>query len=117
MSNPRDFSLTDAIALLSRTPAVLNALLGGLPDIWTRCDEGDNTWSAFDIVGHLICADRTDWMPRVRLLLEHGEARPFDPFDRFAQLKENQGTSLEQLLDDFGRLRAENVAALLALNL
>ena len=75
------------------------------------------TWSAFDIVGHLIFGERTDWMPRVRIILENGEARPFDPFNRFAQLKENQDKSLEQLLDDFARLRSENLAALQALDL
>ena len=75
------------------------------------------TWNAFDIVGHLISGERTDWMPRVGIMLENGEARPFDPFDRFAQLKESQDKSLEQLLDDFARLRRENLAALQALNL
>jgi hypothetical protein len=68
-------------------------------------------------VGHLIVGERTDWMPRARIILENGEARPFDPFDRFAQLKESQDKSLEQLLDDFARLRRENLAALQALNL
>jgi hypothetical protein len=91
--------------------------LRGLPDIWVRGDEGHDTWSAFDIVGHLIVGERTDWMPRVRILLDHGEARPFDAFDRFAQSRENKAQSLEQLLDDFARLRRENLAALLALNL
>ncbi len=117
MSNSTEFSLAEAIAVLTRTPAALNALLRGLPDIWVRGNEGQDTWSAFDIVGHLIVGERTDWMPRLRIILENGEARPFDPFDRFAQLKESQGKSLEQLLDDFARLRAENLAALQALNL
>ena len=122
-----DFKLAEAIAVLTRTPATLNALLRGLPDLWVLHNEGSsdgggnneekNTWSAFDIVGHLIVGDRTDWMPRARIILENGEARPFDPFDRFAQQKESQGKSLEQLLDEFARLRSENVGALQALNL
>lgn len=114
---PNEFSLSEAVAILIRTPAALDALLRGLPDNWVRSTEGENTWSAYDIVGHLIFADRTDWMPRARILLEHGEARPFDPFDRFAQLKEPQDRPLDRLLDDFARLRKENVAALEALNL
>jgi hypothetical protein len=127
MANLTEFSLADAIALLSRTPATLNALLRGLPNVWVRGNEGrgnegrgnegNYTWNAFDIVGHLISGERTDWMPRVGIMLENGEARPFDPFDRFAQLKESQDKSLEQLLDDFARLRRENLAALQALNL
>jgi hypothetical protein len=104
MANLTEFSLADAIAVLSRTPATLNALLRGLPNAWVRGNEGKDTWNAFDIVGHLISGERTDWMPRVGIMLEDGEARPFDPFDRVAQLKESQDKSLEQLLDDFARL-------------
>jgi len=111
------FNLTDAIAVLTRTPATIDALLRGLPGSWVRSNEGKDTWSAFDIVGHLISGERTDWMPRVLRILESGEACPFDPFDRFAQFKETQGKSLEQLLDEFARLRKENLAALQALNL
>ncbi len=117
MPTSNKFSMAEAVALLTRTPATLNALLRGLPQVWTHQNEGTDSWSAFDIVGHLIFADRTDWMPRVRTILEHGEARPFDPFDRFAQVKESEGKSLEQLLDDFGRVRNESLAALQALNL
>jgi hypothetical protein len=124
MANLTEFSLAEAIAVLTRTPATLDALLRGLPDIWVRCNEGrsndgKDTWSAFDIVGHLIVGERTDWMPRVRIILEKGETRAFDPFDRFAQLKESQDKSpeVDQLLDDFARLRKENLAALEALNL
>jgi hypothetical protein len=112
-----DFSLAEATGVLTRTPATLNALLRGLPNTWVRCNEGKDTWSAFDILGHLIFGERTDWMPRVRIVLENGEARPFDPFDRFAQSTGSQDQSLEQLLDDFARLRKENLTALQALNL
>ena len=117
MANLTEFSLTEAIAILRRTPATLNALLRGLPNPWVRCNEGKDTWSAFDIVGHLICGERTDWMPRARVILENGEGRPFDPFDRFAQSRESQDKSIEQLLDEFARLRSENLDALQALNL
>jgi hypothetical protein len=117
METLTEFSLTETIAVLNRTPAALDALLRGLPNTWTHSNEGKDTWSAFDILGHLIFGERTDWMPRLRIILASGDARPFDPFDRFAQLKESQGKSLEQLLDEFARLRRENIAALQALNL
>jgi hypothetical protein len=117
MATLNEFNLDEAIAVLTRTPATLDAMLRGLPESWVRSNEGKDTWSAFDIVGHLIVGERTDWMARARVILENGEARPFDPFDRFAQLKETQNKSLEQLLDDFARLRRENLAALEALNL
>ncbi len=117
MASLKKFSLAETIAVLTRTPTTLNALLRDLPNIWVRYNEGKGTWSAFDVVGHLIFGERTDWMPRVRIMLENAETRPFDPFDRFAQLQENQDKSLEQLLDEFARLRRENLAALQALNL
>jgi hypothetical protein len=117
MPTSNKFSMAEAVALLTRTPATLNALLRGLPETWTHRNEGPDSWSAFDIVGHLIFADRTDWMPRLRTILAHGETRPFEPFDRFAQMKESEGKSLEQLLDDFAQMRDESLAALQALDL
>src|ERR1700694_1943287 len=105
MASMTEFNLAEAIAILSRTPAALDALLRGLPDIWVRGNDGKETWSAFDIMGHLIVGERTDWMPRARIILENGEARPFDPFNRFAQFKESQGKSLDQLLEEFASLR------------
>jgi hypothetical protein len=117
MPNASEFNLSDTIAPLSRTPAAVDALLRGLPDVWVRSNEGQDTWSAFDIVGHLIEGERTDWMARARIILEHGEARAFHKFDRFAQFRESQGKSLDQLLDEFARLRSENLAALEALKL
>lgn len=122
MPTSKEFSLADAVAVLSRTPATLDTWLRGLPDIWVhtnegRSNDGADTWSAFDIVGHLIAGERNDWMPRARVILEKGETRPFDPFDRFAQERESQGKTLDQLLDEFARLRRENLAALRALNL
>jgi hypothetical protein len=116
-ASPTKFNLADTITLLSRTPATLDALLRGLPDTWAHSNEGNDTWSAFDIVGHLVVGERTDWMPRARIILEDGEARAFDPFDRLAQSRESKDKSVEQLLDEFARLRKENLTALQALNL
>lgn len=112
-----EHNLPLTIALLTRTPAALNTLLRDLPEEWTLRNEGTKTWSAFDVVGHLIHGERTDWMPRVRRILESGEGRSFDPFDRRAQERESQGKTLAQLLDEFARLRAENLNALRTLNL
>jgi len=104
-------------AVLARTPASLDALLRGLPEFWTHRNEGGETWTAFDIVGHLIFADRTDWMPRLRRILNDGEAVPFDPFDRFGQIRESQGKTLAQLLTEFAKVRHECLMELQALNL
>jgi hypothetical protein len=117
MSTATEFNIDEGIALLERTPGALDALLRGLPEVWARRNEGGETWSAFDILGHLVHGERTDWLPRVRILLEHGEARAFDPFDRFAQFKESAGKQLEDLLDEFASLRRENLAALRKLDL
>ena len=87
----RPFALDDAVAILARTPATLDALLRGLPDAWIAANEGGDTWSPFDVIGHLIHGERTDWMPRARIILEHGEARTFDTFDRLAQFAESEG--------------------------
>lgn len=110
-------NLEETIALLARTPAALNALLRDLPDTWTLRNEGGKTWSAFDVVGHLIHGERTDWMPRAKMILQFGESKAFEPFDRWAQERENQGKSLAQLLDEFARLRTDNLNELGALNL
>jgi DinB superfamily len=111
------YDTQQAIALLSRTPAVLDALLRGLPDEWTRADEGDTTWSAFDIVGHLIHGERVGWMTRARTILDFGEARTFERFDRLAQDRESQGQSLAQLLDEFAHVRSKNLVELRAWHL
>lgn len=107
-----DFDLTAGIAILERTPHTLRALLAGLPPAWTDATEGPETWSPYVIVGHLIHGERTDWIPRARLILAQGPQRRFTPFDRFAQRRESQGKSLAQLLDEFARLRAESLTAL-----
>jgi hypothetical protein len=112
-----EHNLQHTISLLARTPAALDALLRDLPETWLFQNEGENTWSAFDVVGHLIHGERTDWMPRARMILQYGESRTFEKFDRWAQERESQGKSLAQLLDEFARLRSENLDALRALNL
>lgn len=110
-------NLQDTIALLTSTPGALDELLRGLPETWTLHNEGEKTWSSFDIVGHLIHAERTDWMPRVKMILRFGESKAFEPFDRWAQERESQGKSLAQLLDEFASLRSQNLKELRTLNL
>lgn len=110
--------MIDAIyAQLERTPPALDALLRGLPDATTRADEGPGTWSAFDIVGHLIHGERTDWRPRVERILASGDTLPFAPFDRLAQERESLGKSLPELLDEFRRCRLASLSWLRGLNL
>jgi uncharacterized damage-inducible protein DinB len=112
-----NFSLGNAVPVLRATPGVLRAWLADLPEVWIRSNEGPETWSPFDIVGHLIHGERTDWIPRVELLLAHGDSRPFIPFDRFAQFRDSQGKSLNQLLDTFAELRRANLGRLESLGL
>jgi hypothetical protein len=110
-------NLDHTIALLSRTPAALEALLRGLPEALTLSNEGEKTWTAFDVVAHLIHAERTDWIPRAKTILQFGDTQPFAPFDRLGHLRESQGKSLGELLDEFARVRAENVRELRKLDL
>jgi hypothetical protein len=117
MANMTELKVDDAVAILSRTPKLLDTWLREMPDIWAKRNEGKDTWNAFDIVGHLISGERTDWVPRLRIILEHGEAQTFDSFDRFAQEKESKGKTLDQCLDEFAQLRKENLAALKELKL
>jgi len=109
--------LHEIIALLGRTPATLNTLLRNLPDSWTQRNEGGKTWTAYDVIGHLNHGERTDWLMRAKIILEHGEGRAFDPFDRLAQERESAGKSLGQLLDEFAELRAQNLEELGKMNL
>jgi hypothetical protein len=111
------FDLTTALPVLERTPGALRALLEGLPDAWIRATEGPETWSPFDVVGHLIHGERTDWMVRAELVLREGEGRPFPPFDRFAMFEASRGRTMAELLDTFARLRAANLDRLRALQL
>lgn len=110
------YNLDDGIAILERTPASLKALLSGLPETWIRATEGKATWSPFDVIGHLIHGERTDWIPRARHILA-GDMRPFESFDRMAQFKESERKSLGELLETFTDLRGENLAALVDMNL
>ena len=110
-------NLQDTMSLLSRTPAALNALLRDLPETWTFRNEGEKTWSAFDVVGHLIHCDRTNWMPRAKMILQFGETQAFEPFDRWGQARASAGKSLAQSLDEFAQVRAEKLNELRALNL
>jgi len=110
-------SVHDTVALLGRTPAALDALLRDLPEMWTAGNEGAGTWSAFDVVGHLIHGERTDWIPRARMILESGDSRPFESFDRSGHETEISGRSLHQLLDLFAAARSKSLEALRALNI
>ena len=111
------FQLTEATQLLGRTPATLTALVGGMPETWLKCTEGAGTWSAYDVVGHLIHGEMTDWIPRVRMILEHGEAKAFEPFDRVAMFRDDQTRPINALLDQFAFLRAESLGILKNMNL
>jgi len=118
MSLPPNLDLAHAVAVLERTPGVLVAWLRGLPDAWLDArPEGPESFSPRDVLGHLISAEREDWIPRARIILEHGERRAFEPFDRFAFRREIEGRSLEELLDDFARLREAGLADLAELRL
>ena len=106
-----DFNLEEALPLLERTPTVLEAYLANLPEGWTQQNEGEGTWSPYDVVGHLIHGERSDWIPRARMILA-GNAEPFPAFDRFAQFQASEGKSLAELLATFRELRAQNLDTL-----
>jgi hypothetical protein len=110
--NADAFRLSDGIEVLERTPAAFRALLAGLAEGWVTATEGPDTFSPFDNVGHLIHGERTDWIPRARIIIEQGINRRFEPYDRFAQVRESAGKSLAELLDEFARLRAQNLDTL-----
>ena len=112
-----EFQLDKATEILRRTPATLDSLLRDLPEGWTLANEGSETWSPFDILGHLVHAEEADWIPRARIILEYGEKRAFEPFDRFAMFEKSRGKSLGDLLDRFKLLRGENLKELEKMNL
>lgn len=114
--NQKPANLDDRVAMLARTPASLSALLEGLPDTFITATEGEETWSPYDVIGHLIHGERTDWLPRARHILA-GETVPFASFNRTAQFTQSQGASLSELLATFAALREENLAELVAMNL
>jgi uncharacterized damage-inducible protein DinB len=107
-----DYHSDQAIEILRRTPATLMALLRGLPEEWTKTTEGADTWSAYNVVGHLLHAEETDWIPRAHIILKEGESHPFDSFDRTAMFEKYQGYSLDQLLAAFEQARAQSLATL-----
>ncbi|HJW09576.1 MAG TPA: DinB family protein [Holophagaceae bacterium] len=111
------FSLIEAEAQLARTPGLLKSWFTGLPEASLLADEGPDTFSARDVLAHLIYGERTNWLPRARIILQHGEARPFVPFDRRGFLDEARGWTLDALLDEFQRAREDNLSALRALGL
>ena len=111
------FDLEHATDILSRTPVILDSMLSSLPAGWVSGNEGGQTWSPFDVLGHLIHGERTDWIPRARIILQAGESKAFEPFDRFAQFGESEGKSLEELLRTFADLRSDNIRALEDMNL
>lgn len=111
------YSFETAFEILERTPRVLSSLLRGLDENWVMNNEGADTFSPFDVVGHLLHGEKTDWAIRIRRILEHGTAMPFEPYDRFAQYEESKGKNLIQLLDEFEKLRNENLQWLKSLEL
>jgi hypothetical protein len=114
MSSPL---IEECLPVLQRTPSVLNVMLRDLPSTWTRATEGPNTWSPYDVLGHLLHGEQTDWMVRLEIILKYGPDRPFAPFDREAQFRSGEEPSLESLLDDFAEARTKNLARLNALDL
>ena len=112
-----DFDLIYAIQILEKTPSVLSALLSNLSDDWIYRNEGEKSWSPFDILGHLIHGEKTDWIPRTKIILEFGEKKTFEPFDRFRQFTDSEEKTLQDLLIEFQSLRKENLETLKSLNL
>jgi len=112
-----DLSAEETFEVLERTPGALRALLDGLSDPWLLASEGPETFSPKDVVGHLIHGEETDWVPRLRIILEHGEAKPFTPFDRFAFREKYAGWRVDRLLDRFALLRRENLGLLRGMRL
>ena|SRR5580658_8413618 len=107
-----DFNLKQSIEILNSTPRVLKALLGGIDENWIKHNEGENTWSPYNVVGHLINGEYTDWIPRMEIILSNNAAKRFTPFDRFAHLKENREKSILVLLEEFSAIRIKNLTIL-----
>jgi len=116
-SGNMEYQLKDAKDILRRTPETLKLLLTNLPEAWLMSNEGPNTWSPYDIVGHLVHGEETDWIPRARIILDHGEGRAFTPFDREAMFEESKGKSIGELLHRFAELRAQSLRQLDELNI
>lgn len=110
------FSVSKSIQILQRTPVVLESLLIGISDEWIHQNEGQNTWSPYQVVGHLIHGEKTDWIPRAKIILSNSSDKTFTPFDRFAQLNDTRNLSISELLDEFKTLRKQNLDELLSLS-
>lgn len=111
------FSLKESIAILERTPEVLEAYVGGLSEEWLMSNEGAGTWSPYEVVVHLIAAEKTDWMSRIQIVLSESEDKKFEPFDRFAPLEAGIDHSATGILREFRRLREDNIQTLKSLNI
>ncbi len=109
-----DFKLDNTIEILERTPGVIEDLLKGLSPEWVMNNEGNDTWSPYDILGHLIHGEKTDWIVRMDIILSHSDDKTFQPFDRFAQFEQSKGKTLQQLIDEFKELRKHNIAILIS---
>jgi DinB superfamily len=106
-----DFNLKEALPILERTPEVVSSMVKNLPDLWIFNNEGGDTWTVYDVIGHYIHGEKTDWIPRMKIILGEGDKR-FVPFDRFAQFRDSEGKSINQLLDEFAALRKKNISVL-----
>lgn len=111
------YHIDNALEVLERTPNVLNVYLENLSDEWVLSNEGGESWSPFDVVGHLIHGEKTDWIPRIKLVLNDSENKTFEPYDRFAQFEESQGKTMKQLLSEFSELRLQNLEFFKSLNI
>ena len=111
------FELDKSIEILERTPQVIEALLSGLSNEWLRNNEGENTWSPYDVVGHLIFGEKTDWIVRIKIILDESKNKLFEPFDRFAQLNEDQNKPIDALINEFKLLREKNLEELTSLKI
>lgn len=115
--NKMKYSLERSYEILDRTPVVLQDLLSGLPDDWVMPNEGPETFSPYDVIGHLVHGEKTDWTVRTKMILEFGNTQTFEKYDRFAQYEDSKGKSLQELLDEFAAIRKENMVWFKALNL
>lgn len=111
------YSVKEAVQILERTPTVMRSLLSGISDEWIMNNEGPETFSPFDVLGHLIHGEKTDWVTRAKIILEFGVSKPFTPWDRFAQYEESKGKTTDQLLDEFEAVRKQNITWLTGANL
>ena len=111
------FEVEHALQILSRTPATVRALVSGLGDEWTKPNEGADTFSVFDVVGHLVDGEETDWIARAQIILVEGDNGTFDPYDRFRHYERNRGRSIESLIDELEQLRTRNLDLVKAWNL